>query len=785
MPAEQARELPERVVVDYDELYLTEYSVYKTESFSLATAKLVNVNVLLTHLAFAALKAGISEGRFSFSSSDVKLYADFDPAGREGATVVYYDFKSYPVTGDGDTRLRGVREWRVERAPAAPYPRNKLYRTFSDRVNLPLLNEEQERIVRSEGKNLLVQGIAGSGKTNVCIDKILFAAVSSYRGKTLYSTFSRGLLLDVRRKVEEYTESLRALLSDLKKGNVRTTTTEILAVTRVIGMPLRSEDTVTEEIERVIAYLSEKVDYLLPEDIYRKTHGEFKRADEDTFRRFLREMKNYNLAQRGKKHDISAEVLYKEVYGFIFGRACGAELSKEEYVARRAGTFTKAEAEYVYDLSEGYRAYLAETGHTDLNVACAEMSRELTHPEYSLAVLDEVQDFTRVQLEFFRDIAIKLFCVGDASQMVNPAYFSFAALKDLLYRQDVTEVSELKYNYRNSKEIADIVMALAKLNRETFGVHGFVLDAEAVSREEGSFAVSFRTGDFIERMKKEVTDNFTVVVSSQAEKENLRAALPLKEILTVSEIKGLERDTVVLYNVLSSNKDKFERLAKTELDRKSADENSLYRYYFNLFYVGVSRARRHLFVAEATDVPQFTAFFRENFEHISAEDAVLRIKETVGSTLVEQEEYKRRAAEFMKLGQYDNAENAARSLINDRDREKILIEIGIWRDYIASGDYVNAGIAYWEHGYLAEAREYFELVGEHDLSAMVDATVEEGEDARLDYRVVSYFEKLKGNAAAMRVLGRVIDGDLETLRKEHREISSLLKKVNKKTKGAS
>jgi len=782
MPAEQ-REVPERIVVEYDELYLTEYSVYKTESFSLATAKLVNVNVLLTHLAFSALKAGLREGRFCFFTQDVKLYADFDPVGKEGATIVYYDFRSYPVTGDGDSRLRGIKEWRVEHAPASPYAKNKLYRTFSDKVNLPLLNDEQQRIVRTEGKNLLVQGIAGSGKTNVCIDKILFAAVSSYRGKTLYSTFSRGLLLDVQRKVEEYTESLRELLADLRNGNVRTTTEEILAVTRVIGMPLRSEETVTDEIERVIAYLSEKVDYLLPEDLYRRQYGEIKRADESTFRRFLREMKNYNLMQRGKKHDISSEVLYKEIYGYIFGHAGGAELDKAGYVERRAGTFTRAEAEYVYDLAEGYRAYLSENGLTDLNVACAEMSRAATHPEYSLAILDEVQDFTRVQLEFFRDIAIKLFCVGDASQMVNPAYFSFAALKDLLYKQDVTEVSELKYNYRNSKEIADIVMALAKLNRETFGVHGFVLDAEAVSREDGSFAVSFPTGDFLERMKKEVTDNFTIVVASQSEKEKLRAALPLKEILTVSEIKGLERDTVVLYNVLSSNKDKFERLARTELDRKSADENSLYRYYFNLFYVGVSRARRHLFVAEEDDVPQFTAFFAENFERISAADAVRCIKETVGSTLVEQEEYKRRAVEFMKLGQYDNAENAARSLINDRDREKILVEIGIWRDYIASGDYVNAGIAYWEHGYLTEAREYFERAGEHDLSAMVDAV--EGEDAPLDYRVVSYFDKLSGNAAAMRILRRVVEGDLANIRKEHREIASLLKQVNKKGKGAS
>ena len=148
--SERARELPDRIVTDLDELYLTEYSVYKTESFSLATQKLVNVNVLLTHLAFAALKAGLTEGRFCFFTQDVKLFADLIPAGKAGAAVVFYDFHSYPVTGGGDARLRGLTEWRVERAPETPYSDAKLYRTFSDGVNLPLLNEQFQITLRVE-----------------------------------------------------------------------------------------------------------------------------------------------------------------------------------------------------------------------------------------------------------------------------------------------------------------------------------------------------------------------------------------------------------------------------------------------------------------------------------------------------------------------------------------------------------------------------------------------------------------------------------------------------------
>ena len=775
----EKRTFTDKIVVDYDEMYLTEYSVYKTEEFSLATNKLVNVNLVLTHLAFSALKAGIREGRFLFRSGDVALAADFLPERKEGAAVIFYDFLSYPVVGEGDGRLRGRTEWHAERTQGGAYPANKLYRTFSSEVNLPLLNEEQRAIVYTDDRNMLVQGIAGSGKTNVCIDKILFAAASSYKGRTLYSTYSRGLLLDVKKKVDEYARTVTAFIESLDAGRVRLETTDLVAASRVLGVPLNRAETLRTQLAVGERNVYDMGWDRLVEDFYRERYGEGRRADEVTFDTFTRTIKNYNLAQRMKKHAIPREVLYKEIYGYIFGRAAGA-VDKTGYVAAREGTFARAEAEYVYDLSTAYREYLGENGYYDPNLACEEMTRETKYPVYSLAILDEVQDFTRVQLEFFKSLAIKLFCVGDASQMVNPAYFSFAALKDLLYKKDVTEVSELKYNYRNSKEIADIVKALADLNRKTFGVHGFVLDAEAVSREKGAFAVSFPAADFIERMARERTDNFTIVVATQEEKERLRRALPLKEILTVSEIKGLERDTVVLYNVLSSNKESFARLSRTSVDRKTADENSLYRYYFNLFYVGVSRARRHLFVAEKETVPQFAAFFKEHFEHVDAASAVRRLKETVGSTLVDQAEYRRRVTEFVRLGQYDNAGVAARSLLDDRERDKAFAEIEIWRDYVSAGEYVNAGIAYWERGYNEEAKEYFTLAGEPDLTALVDATTS-GEDDRLDYRILSHYDKLSGNAAAMKIMTSVLKKDVSRLRNQLKEVSATLKG---QTKGA-
>lgn len=770
--------IPDRVSLDYGALYLTEYSVCKTESLALSTAKLAGVNALLTHLAFAALKAGIREGAYRFTAENVTFFALFSPDDAvRGASVVFYEFRSYPVTTSGDPRLKGLSEFRVEKASAPSVRFDKLYGTFGAETAHPILDERQSAIVRVEGKNLLVQGIAGSGKTNLCIDKILFAAASGYGGRTLYSTYSRGLLLDVRHKVEDYLASLEGCIAAYRAGKATAAASESVALGRLIGVPFSSEGSALERLERVAAYLRDKVDYLLLEDIFRREQGNAPLADEAFFERFLSSLRNYNLTQRLTRFGIRREVLYKEIYGFLFGKAVDRPVTKEAYVAARKGAFSRPEAEFVFDLAEAYRREIAEKGALELNLACAACKAPAV-PDYSLTILDEVQDFTEVQLAFFRSRSVKLFCVGDASQMVNPAYFSFARLKDLLYRKDVTDVEELSYNYRNSPAIASVVASLSDLNRRTFGVHGFVLSAEAVSSEEGAFAVSFKTADFAKKIAGERTDGFTVVVASAAEKEALRALLPTKEILTVSEIKGLERDTVVLYNVLSSNADKFERLARTEIDRKTADENSLYRYYFNLFYVGVSRARRHLFVAEDRSIPLFEEFFRQNFRPLSTAQAVEKLRSTVGSTLLDQEEYKRRAAEFTRLGQYDNAVTAARHLINDRERERALLDVSVWRDHVSHGDYVGAGVAYWEGGFLKEAKEYFDLGGEKDLSDLVDAA-SGGSDERLDYRILRHYDRLADNPAAMRIILALLDRDRASLKRTITDTAHRLKGVKK------
>ena len=126
-------------------------------------------------------------------------------------------------------------------------------------------------------------------------------------------------------------------------------------------------------------------------------------------------------------------------------------LSLEEYKRLRKDGFSGKECEIIYLIAKDYKNHLLRHKLKDNNLMSRELLQRLDEIEkYSLAIIDEAQDMTEVNLYLMKNIAIKLFCVGDALQMINPSYFSFAYLKRLLYEKDITTVSELKHNYRNS-----------------------------------------------------------------------------------------------------------------------------------------------------------------------------------------------------------------------------------------------------------------------------------------------------------------------------------------------
>ncbi|MFW5780479.1 MAG: UvrD-helicase domain-containing protein, partial [Bacillota bacterium] len=476
----------------------------------------------------------------------------------------------------------------------------KLYSlSREDGVNFPLLNYEQRKMVNTEDQNVLVQGVAGSGKTNICISKIIFAATRGYKGKVLYTTYSRGLLVDTHNKVLTFRQNLIDFTKDFEERRVIfNDKNHKKAIENKLGIyfTVDEKDKIISQIKRIINFINQNTEYLLIEDLFKQhIKKDIKIVDEKYFiSKYVKNIKNHQLAGKlDKIKNLSLEVIYKEIYGMILGCYDPENpmeiMSLSDYIEYRKDSFSKKESEIIYSIALDYKKHLKERNLWDNNsMAKALISRAKDIKKYSLAIIDEVQDMTQVSLSLMKAISIKMFCVGDALQMINPTYFSFAYLKRLLYQKDIVTVAELSNNYRNTKKIVEIIDRLGELNIKQFGTHSFVIKGNSVDNDINTAAIYVKDNDFIDTVSKQNFDNFTVLVASQKQKEKLRTVLKKQEILTVSEIKGLERDTVILYNILSDNMDKWQRLKKTLINRKTADENSVYRYYFNLFYVGVS-----------------------------------------------------------------------------------------------------------------------------------------------------------------------------------------------------
>lgn len=667
---------------------------------------------------------------------------------------------------------------------------NKLYLISNvSGINLPKLSTEQKEIVETVDKNILVQGVAGSGKTNICIDKIIFSACKNYGGKVLYTTFSRGLLIDTKLKVEAYKKDLEQFLLDYKTGRVLfLDANHKKALENKFGVYFFSEDDnqIIAKIQNIVNFLTNKVDYLLIEDIYKnKINTNITFVNENYFvNTYSKNLSNHQIEKCfNKLAKYSKEIIYKEIFGMIFGFYNLTDkpqiMPLADYITARQNSFTKQDCEIIYQIAIDYQKHMQKNNLLDNNSASKQLINCLNgNAEYSLAIIDEVQDYSQVNLCLFKKLSIKLFCVGDALQMINPSYFNFGYLKNLLYEKDVTEVKELKHNYRNTKKIEQIIDALGDINKAEFGTHSFVIKGQSVDSGLKSTAVYVNDSSFASQVATSRFDNFTFVVATQEQKANLQKTIKNQEVLTVSEIKGLERSTIVAYNLLSSNSDKWSLLQQNKVNHKLADENSVFRYYYNLFYVGVSRAKQNIFVVEKLNISQFKNFFANNFNQQDAKGAIKLLSDIVSKVEFTQAEILERVKEFIKLEQYDNARFTANKIQDDLQRINELHKIEINQNFISSGKYREAGIKFWEYGMIDDAKKQFTLSGDQKLIELVDAC-SQNSDSGLNIDIVNYFDDVKDNALAQKFIIETVQKDIANLKSSFKNIKENFKKGRK------
>ena len=371
--------------------------------------------------------------------------------------------------------------------------------------------------------------------------------------------------------------------------------------------------------------------------------------------------------------------VYEEFRGVITGMDISKEyLSAAEYMSLgvKQSIFLSSERETVYALFAKYLSFLKEEGFYDINMYSHSLL-ERCSPVYDYIIVDEVQDFTNIQLFLILKSLLKpanfILC-GDANQVVHPNFFSWSHLKTMFYHNDLRgeEIRILHANYRNTQVVSDLANRLLRLKIARFGS----IDKESnylvktVSQNPGEMV-------FLEENNKTVAElarktgksvNYAVLVLRNEDKQRAASIFPSPLLFSVQESKGLEYENIILCNFISDNASEFNDICEGvssgavhgaepvySRGRDKTDKSlDAYKFYINSLYVAVTRAVKNVYIVEKTRGHKLISLLG-----ISEEVRERVIKEDVSSA----DDWKREARRLELMGKAEQAEAIRKNIL--------------------------------------------------------------------------------------------------------------------------
>src|SRR5579863_3207126 len=435
-----------------------------------------------------------------------------------------------------------------------------------------------------------VAGSAGTGKTIVALHRAVFLVRANPDARVLLTTFSDTLANALRTK-------LRRLLSNEPRLGERL---EVHSMNAIGGR------------------------------LYEVNLGHPQIASREAVRELLSEA-----SAAVKAHKFSLQFLLTEWEQVVDAWQLESwEPYRDVVRLGRKARLQEAQRVVLWSIFERVRSALTTRGlvtYSDIFSRVALKLKEIAHPPFEFAVVDEAQDISVPQLRFLAALGAgrpnTLFFAGDLGQRIFQQPFSWKALGvDVRGRS-----STLRINYRTSHQIR--TQADRLLGPDVSDVDGnredrkgtistfngsqpdiMVLDTPKEELKAVSQWLAERTKEGI------VPDEIGVFVRSAAELDRARAAvadakLPYKvlddsvettsgraSISTMHLAKGLEFRTVV---VMACDDEVIPSQERIETVADDADLEEVYNTERHLLYVACTRARDHLLVTGVEPASEF------------------------------------------------------------------------------------------------------------------------------------------------------------------------------------
>lgn len=470
------------------------------------------------------------------------------------------------------------------------------------------IQQEQNKIIRNvEDKSLIVQGIAGSGKTSVALHRIAFLLykienlssknVLIFSPNNIFSEYISNVLPELGEDNPSETTYANFLESCIKEYKSIETFTEFIAryytykEKNIDLVKYKQSDEIIKDIEDYVLYLIKNIKFTknIEIDIFNEVTKEqlkelFERYDRfPLFTRITEISKklseNYARGKLTLARSINKKILesmnieknYKKIYyNFYKSKFCKIKLSDNEiksFVNKNKINYEDAIIfSYIKGLLEGFNYN--------------NMIKEI--------VVDEAQDYTLLQYKILSKIFKKssFSILGDVNQTINP-YYKYESLEQIKEVLDKTKYLELTKTYRSSKEIIEytnkilnltFVSAIRKDNnkpvlfrKETNLKKQLLNDINYLKKEYKSVAIITKDDEEANEIYNLLKDDINIG------KITINEEIFRKDLIVVPSYmaKGLEFDSVIVYN-------KINNIYK---------ENEKY-----LYYVACSRAQHELII---------------------------------------------------------------------------------------------------------------------------------------------------------------------------------------------
>lgn len=548
---------------------------------------------------------------------------------RSPVCSLFYDYEVGPCSykapgGIYEGELKRKRQYKIEN--------NKLVGVFDNSLNIDdevlqevlatessdkmknvvnTIQQEQNKVIRNlEDNNLIVQGIAGSGKTTVALHRIAFLL---YRLKNLTSN---NILIFSPNNV--FTEYISDVLPSLGESNtLQTTFNDYLSY---FITEYKNVETFSDFVSRYYTY-SEKD----PELVKYKQSDEII-ADLDAYLKdYIAKCKftediienEFNVVL---KEELNEMLTYKYDRFPLFERVeeMSKKLSQQFYKGsnKKVKTFGKLlkeasnfEKDYKKIYADFWRSPFCKMPLSD-SIINSFVKKDIINYEDALlfsyikgilqgfpyeanikqVVIDEAQDYNMLQYIIISKIFRKadFTILGDINQNINP-YYSYKTLEDLspLFKGD-TKYLELLKTYRSSPEIIEYTNKILNLKH-----------VNAI-RKDNNKPVIFRKN--ISNLKESLLTDISTLQS-----EYKSTAIITKDYKEAEEIYDLLKDNINL-SLIDANTKRFQKnlivipayIAKgLEFDSVIIynDRNNSYRKNErNLLYVACTRCQHELYI---------------------------------------------------------------------------------------------------------------------------------------------------------------------------------------------